>query len=124
MIAAVTINFAGGAASASLVQIVVERGEFALGLNDGLATGSGCAFPNISIGSCSLSFATASGGIFDGTLTLGLQWSGPHPAILLSNLDPSPHGNPATITWPTAQGPETQILTPGTPLTLSGIAGS
>jgi hypothetical protein len=122
--AAVTINLAGGAASTDLVQILVERAEFALELNEGVATGIGCAFTNISICRGAVSFATAAGGVFDGTLILALQWSGEDPVVMLNNLVPVPHGNPATITWPTVHGQETQILTPGTPLTLSGISGS
>jgi hypothetical protein len=121
--AAVTINFAGGAASTNLVQVFVEHGEFSLELNEGVATGIGSAFTNVSIAPGTVGFATAAGGAFNGTLTLVLQWSGQDPAIILNNLVPAPHGNPATITWPTAGGQETQILTPGTPLTLSGIAG-
>jgi hypothetical protein len=122
--AAVTINFAGGTASTDLVQVLVEHAQVALGLNEGVATGIDFAFTNISICPGAVSFATAAGGTFDGTLTLALQWSGQNPAIMLNNLVPAPHGNPATITWPTTQGQETQILTPGTPLTLSGITGS
>lgn len=124
MNAAVTINFAGGTASTCLVQIFVEHAGVALELNQGVAAGIGSAFTNISIAPGAVWFATATGGAFGGTLTLVLQWSGQDPAILLNNLVPSPHGSPATITWPTAGGQETQVLTPGTPLTLSGIAGS
>jgi hypothetical protein len=77
---------------------------------------------NISILGGGLSIATALGGMFDGSLTLALQWTGQDPALTLDNLAPT-HGSPATITWPTATRPETQILTPGTPMVLSGIVG-
>ena len=124
MNAAVTITFAGGTASTNLVQLLVEHAEIALETNDGVATAMDFAFTNISIAPGAVSLATPTGGTFDGTLALVLQWSGQDPAIILNNLVPAPHGDPATITWPTATGQETQILTPGTPLTLSGIAGS
>jgi len=41
-----------------------------------------------------------------------------------TNLVPVARGSPATVAWPTPHGRETRILTPGTPLTLSGISGS
>jgi len=123
MNAAVTIDFGGGTASAGIVRIAVEQAQVALGLNEGVATGIGGSFTNIAILAGAVSFATAAGGTFGGTLTLMLQWSGQDPAVTLDNLSFA-HGNAATITWPTADGQQTQILTPGNPLTLNGIVGS
>lgn len=123
MEAAVTIDLAGGVASASLVRILVQGAAVALGPDEGVTGNIAGGITNISILSGGLSIATAPSAAFGGTVTLALQWTGPAPAVTLDNLAPAPHGEPATIRWPTASGQETQILTPGTPLTLSGITG-
>jgi hypothetical protein len=123
MEATVTIDLGGGAASTNLVQLLVQHAAFALAPNQGVACDIASGVTNVSISPGAISIATASGATFSGTLTLLLQWTGQDPAVILNNLVPT-HGNPATIAWPAASGPETQILTPGTPLTLSGISGT
>lgn len=118
-----TIDFGGGAASTSLVQLFVQHAALALDFNQGVAANIAGGVTNLSILPGGLSIATTPGAAFSGTLALVLQWTGQDPAVTLNNLALATHGNPATITWPTANGQETQILTPGTPLTLSGIVG-
>lgn len=123
MDALVTIDFAGGVASTSLVQLFLSQAQLSLSTNRGVST-TVVDFPNLAVGAEQVAVATQSGGVFNGTIALQLAWTGDAlPVVTLNNLVVGPHGNPATITWPTAQGPQTQILTPGNPLTLSGIVG-
>ncbi|MDF2385708.1 hypothetical protein JMG10_29855 [Nostoc ellipsosporum NOK] len=120
MDAQVTINFAGGVASTNLVQVILGQAVLALeSVRGALADVMG--FTNMTVHPAQVTFATPSGGAFVGTLALTLSWNGEDPTVTLDNLVPSAHGGPATITWPTANGPETQILTTGNALTLSGI---
>jgi hypothetical protein len=119
----VTIDFAGGVAATSLVQIILDQAVIAPGVNQGVTTAVG-AFTNLSVWPDQVAFATSVGGVFDGTLSLALGLGAEDPTVTLNNLVPSAKGEAATITWPTASGPEIQILTPGNPLTLSGITAS
>ena len=116
MDAQVTINFAGGIASTNLVQVVLGQAVLALQSVRG-ALANIVGFTNMTVYPAQIVFATPNGGAFDGALS----WSGEDPTLTLDNLVQAPHGAPATVTWPVAGGTETQILTPGNPLTLSGI---
>jgi len=109
--AQVTINFAGGVASTNLVQVILGQA--------GLALESGRGAPAAVVGLTNTTVHR--GGAFVGTLALTLSWSGEDPTVTLDNLVPAAHGGPATVSWPTATGLETQVLTPGNALTLSGI---
>lgn len=122
MNAPVMIDFAGGAAATSPVQLRPIGGSFVLQANQRTAAAV-AGFTSIAMLPGGVSFACAVGGIFDGTLAMVLEWSGQDPQIVLDNLVPAAHGGPATISWPTATGQETQILSPGNPLTLTGIIG-
>jgi hypothetical protein len=116
----VTIDFAGGVAATSLVQIILGQAVIAPSVNQGVTTGIG-SFTNLSVWADQVAFATPVGGVFDGTLSLALGLESEDPTVTLNNLVPSAKGEPATITWPTASGPQVQILMPGNPMTLSGI---
>ena len=120
MDAQVTINFAGGIASTNLVQVVLGQAVLALQSVRG-ALANIVGFTNMTVYPAQIVFATPNGGAFDGTLALTLSWSGEDPTLTLDNLVQAPHGAPATVTWPVAGGTESQILTPGNPLALSGI---
>lgn len=123
MDAPIMIDFAGGTAATSPVRVVPVDASFVLQAN-AQTVAAIAGFTSIAILPDGISFATAVGGVFEGTLTMVLQWSGADPQIALDNLVPGAHGGPATISWPTPTGEETQILSPGTPLTLTGIVGS
>lgn len=116
----VTINFAGGTASTQLVQIFVQGAEIGLGITAGVTLTA--PLTNLSIQPGVVAIASPIGGRYDGRIALLLQWSGNDPTVALNNLVPA-GGGPATVSWPTATGPETQALTPGTPITLNGLVG-
>lgn len=118
----VTINFAGGTASTDPVQILVQGAQLVLDVTTGVALAAP-GLTNLSIRPDLVAFASPPGGQFNGTIGLLLSWSGDDPAVTLNNLAPA-EGEPATIVWPAASGPVTQVLTPGTPMTLYGLIGS
>ena len=120
MDAQVTINFAGGVASTNLVQVILGQAVLALESVRG-ALADVVGFTNMTVHPGQVTFAAPTGGAFVWTLALTLSWSGEDPTVTLDNLVPAAHGGPATVSWPTATGLETQVLTPGNALTLSGI---
>lgn len=124
MYALVTIDFAGGVAMNNLVQIQIGQALIALEASRGVTT-TVVAFPNLSVSGEELGVATVSGGVFEGKLALVLACDGQtDPVVTLKNLVPGPSGNPTTITWPCATMPQTQVLMPDNPLTLSGIVAN
>lgn len=123
MNADVTIDFAGGVASTSLVQVSLTGASFGLLTNDGVSTV--IPLPNLAVAAGHLTVATQQGGQFNGKIKLTLIGQASSlPVVTLNNLVPGSQGLPATIAWPGATGTQTQILTPGDPLTLNGITWS
>ncbi|HWU96176.1 MAG TPA: hypothetical protein VN029_11295 [Sphingomonas sp.] len=123
MNADVTIDFAGGVASTSLVQVSLTGASFGLLTNDGVSTA--IPLPNLAVAAGHLTVATQPGGQFNGKIKLTLLGQASSlPVVTLNNLVPGSQRLPATIAWPSAAGTQTQILTPGDPLTLNGIAWS
>lgn len=123
MNAQVTITFAGGVASTNLVQIFLTGASLGLLANAGQSTMF--PLPNLVLGAGHVSISTMQGGVFTGRIELLLAGSAQSmPVVTLNNLVPGPQGEPTTIRWPTQQGLQTQVLTPGDPLTLNGITWS
>ena len=123
MSAQITINFGGGTATSSRVAIVQTDATISPNPQTGVSVAMASALTNITVLSNQVAIATALNAAFDGSLTLSIAWSSGDPAVTLDNLQSSAN-SPATATWPTAAGPQTQILTPGNPLTLSGLVSS
>lgn len=121
MNATITVNFAGGAATTSEIELTVTGASIAVTQTGGLSL-NGMSVPAIAIEPGAVTFACMPGASFPGRLALPLALSGPAPAITLNNLAQA--HNPATVSWPTAYSLQTQILTPGDPLVLTGIIGS
>lgn len=121
MSAIVTINFAGGSATSPGVEVVLTDCEIAPGTNAGVTVAMASALTNIAITSSQIMISTAVGSQFSGSVAIQISWdSGRMPVLTLSNLQTSTKG-PATVTWPTAAGLQTQILVSGDPLSLPGI---
>ena len=121
MSALVTINFAGGSATAPGVELVLTDCEVALGASAGVAVAMASALTNITIVSGRVVISTAVGGQFNGSIAIQISWgSGRTPSLTLNNLQ-NGTGGPPMVTWPTAVGPQTQILGSGFPRALSGI---
>ena len=120
MSALVTINFAGGSATSPGVEVVLTDCEVAPGANAGVTVAMASALTNISIASAQIVISTAVGGQFNGSVAIQISWdSGRMPSVTLNNLHND--AGPAMVTWPTAIGPQTQILVSGFPMSLSGI---
>lgn len=124
MSALITINFAGGTAASNNVFVILTNCAVAPGAQSGVVVAMASGLTNISIFAGQVGIATATGGKFDGSVAIEISWSaGSQPIVTLNNLQNSTT-NPATVTWPTAGGPETQILSPGDPMVLTGIVDS
>jgi hypothetical protein len=126
MSAAITVDLAGGTATATEVSIVLANAQIVLDLDQAMAltarSGSKGSGPtNLSVQSGQVSIAAGIGARLDAQLVLNIDWQpGEFPEITLNNLE-NPQASPATATWPTSGGLSTQILTPGNPLFLSGL---
>jgi hypothetical protein len=123
MSALITINFAGGTATSPGVEVVLTDCQVAPGVNSGVTVAMASALTNISVVGGQIVISTAVGGQFNGSVAIQISWgSGKTPSVTLNNLHNSA-SSPATVSWPTAIGPQTQILAPGDPISLSGIVG-
>lgn len=124
MNASITINLAGGTATSNNVFVELANSAVAPGSSDGVVVAMASALTNVSVFSAEITVATASGAQFSGSIAIPISWtSSETPTVTLNNLL-NPTGSPATVTWPTENGPEVQILSPGDPLVLSGIVSS
>ncbi|MGK6319616.1 hypothetical protein [Sphingomonas sp. DT-204] len=124
MSALITINFAGGSATSPGVEVVLTDCQVAPGANSGVTVAMASALTNITVVAAQIVISTAVGGQFNGSIAIPISWdSGQTPSVTLNNLHNSA-GSPAMVTWPTKAGPETQILSPGDPMSLSGIVSS
>ena len=121
MSALITINFADGAATSSNVFVLLADCTVAPGPSAGVVVAMASALTNVSVTNAQVAIATANGARFNGSVAIAVGWaSGQEPGVTLNNLQNGSEGQ-ATVTWPTATGPQTQILTPGDPMVLSGI---
>lgn len=124
MYASITVDFAGGSAVTNLVQLRLGQAVVALRQDDGVTAQFSSGITNLAVETQSVSLATGLKAEFTGTITLTIEWtSSQEPSVVLDNLSNAP-ATPATVTWPTQTVPQTEILTPGEPLTLSGISGT
>ncbi|HEY4940852.1 MAG TPA: hypothetical protein VII56_05445 [Rhizomicrobium sp.] len=124
MSANVTINFASGSATSSTVEVMLSGCTISPSAVAGASVSMASALTNISVFAGQVMIATAYNAQFNGSLTMAIGWtSGQQPSVTLNNIS-NPSNSPATVMWPTANGPQIQILSPGNPLTLNGIVSS
>jgi type 1 fimbria pilin len=117
MSANITIDF-GGAATSVPVELVLSNCAISVGPQQGVSIKMSSAY--ISVVANQVSIGTMIGAQLNGWVEVAIDWAAPlWPAVTLDNLE-----GPATVTWPTASGPQTRNLTPGNPTELTGIAGS
>lgn len=121
MSARITINFAGGTATANLVEVSLSNCSVSLSQDYGAAVAMASALTNITVLAAQVTIATAYNAQFNGTLQMPIGWTaGQLPSVTLNNLQ-NPSGSPATVTWPTATIPQTQVLSPGVAMPLTNI---
>lgn len=124
MSALITINFAGGSATSPGVEVMLTDCQVAPGVNSGVVVAMASALTNITVVGAQIVISTAVGGQLNGSVAIQISWSsGQTPSVTLNNLRNNA-GSPAMVTWPTKGGPQTQILSPGDPISLSGIVSS
>jgi hypothetical protein len=122
--AVITFDFGGGSATTNRVFIVLQQGDFVLLKNTALAAAISSGMTNLSVISDQIWISAGIGSELQGTLAAPIDWSSPQvPEVILNNLSNSAN-SPATVSWPTAAGVQTQRLTPGDPLELTGIIAS
>ncbi|OWJ63607.1 hypothetical protein [Inquilinus limosus] len=121
MSALIRIDFAGGTATSGNVSVVLTDCTVAPSAQNGVVVAMASALTNISVLSDQVTIATTTGAQFNGSVAIAISWvEGGQPSVALDNLQIG-GGNPATVTWSTSGGPETQILASGDPLALVGI---
>lgn len=117
----VVVTFTGAVATTNSVKVglVENSAHYTLASSQGVAVNGTFTFNTLSITQNAVLFGVAAGATFTGTVTLDVTPNQPNgtPVILVSNLTV----DSATVTYPTNDGPETQVLTPGQELTLSGF---
>jgi hypothetical protein len=75
------------------------------------------AFQALYVTSGAINFNVTSGTSFSGQVVAPLNASGGAPSIEITNFSGT-----VTVTWPTAQGLQTQTVMSGDPITLNGYA--
>jgi len=117
----VVVTFTGATATTNSVKIglVENSAHYTLASSQGVSVNGTFTFNTLSITQNAVVFGVSPGAAFTGTLTLDVVPNAANvpPSLLVSNLNV----DSATVTYPTNDGPETQVLTPGQELTLSGF---
>lgn len=117
----VVVTFTGAVATTTSVKVglVDNSAHYTLAASQGVAVSGTFTFNSLSITQNAVQFGVGAGATFTGTITLDVTPNQPNgtPVILVSNLTV----DSATVTYPTNDGPETQVLTPGQELTLAGF---
>jgi len=124
MSALIKIDFAGGTAASNNVFVALTNCTVAPSAQNGVVVAMASALTNISVLSGQVMIATATGAQFNGSVAIAISWvAKDQPTVTLNNLQNGVN-NPATVTWPTSGGQETQILSPGDPMVLTGIVNA
>jgi hypothetical protein len=115
----ITITLNGATATTSIsVSLLNGSATYALKSSEGVQVAGSCTFNALLITADALNFGVSPGTTFYGSLVLNVIPSGTNPpVILVDKLDV----DMATVTYPTEDGPVTQVLTPGTPVALAGF---
>jgi hypothetical protein len=113
----ITINFENTTLTTSTSQVLVTGGTFALDTTSALSMSGTISFAALYITSAAINFNVSSGTSFSGQLVAPLKASGSAPSIEITNF-----AGTVTVTWPTAQGLQTQTVMSGDPITLNGYA--
>ena len=100
------------------IQLTGHTGAYKVMQSNPLAVSGSFTFTSLSITASTLAFNVASGASFTGNITVNIDPAdGKTPSMVVNNLT----ADTVMVTWPTEDGPETQQLTPGTPMVLSGF---
>jgi hypothetical protein len=123
MSATITVNFGAQTQSVSAATVALGNATVSLSPEGGVSCAFSTALNNFWVWSNYVMFGSEGGAQFTGSVSIGIVWaSGATPTVTISSLTTA--GAPAMVTWPTASGPATQVLTPNTPMPLNGIVSS
>lgn len=117
---AVVISLTGATATTSsvTVNLMNNTGNYTLASNQGIVVAGSFSFSTLSVTTHSVKFGVAPQSSFEGSISLDVvpTPSTNTPVIEINNITV----DTATVTYPTEDGPVTQVLTPGQPMPLTG----
>ena len=117
---AISLNFFNAITTTSSmkVSLVDNSASCRLDPSEGVWINGTLSFNSLSITQTQIVFGVAPGTQLNAAITLNvIPYGSSPPVILVSNLNV----DSATVTYPTDQGPETQVLIPGEEMVLSGF---
>jgi len=120
----ITVTLTKAVAETNLVGFALTGADFVLDQSTAAQLTFTGGVTNCTLLSRQIYVATGVGAQMSGSLVIAIASktgrSAPTPTFVVNNIT----AEGATITWPTADGPVTQTLTPGTPMPLSGLSAS
>jgi hypothetical protein len=115
----IVFTFSSAEPTSNSIQMRLLGSNFSIGRYTGLSFSISTPISSFEATSTTLYMGLFSGTTFTGTVTDLIQFQpGASPAVEVTNFTGT-----VSVSWPTNDGPETQILTPGEPLALSGVVG-
>jgi hypothetical protein len=113
----ITINFENTSLTTTTSQILINNGNFALDTTSALTMSGTISFSALYVTSGAINFNVESGTTFNASVVTPVNAPGGAPSIEVTNF-----AGTVTVTWPTAQGLQTQTVMSGDPITLNGFA--
>ena len=113
----ITINFENAELTTSTSQIIITNGNFALDATSALSMSGTISFNSLYVTSGAINFNVDSGTMFTASVVTPVSAPGGAPSLEITNF-----AGMVTVTWPTDQGLQTQIVMSGDPITLNGFA--
>lgn len=119
----ITLSLTDGSAATNLVGFTLANASFALNQTTAWQFNLPSGVTNVVLLQGQVYIATGIGAQMNGTLTMAIQPDGNSqhvPSFTLNNII----ATSAELTWPTADGPVTQTLTPGEAMPMAGFDAS
>ena len=120
----ITVKLTKAVAQTNLVGFALTGASFVLDRGTAAVLTFSGGVTNCTLLDRQIYIATGVGAQMSGSLVIAIAprtgKSRPTPTFVVSNITFSA----ATITWPTDDGPITQTLTPGTPMSLAGLSAT
>lgn len=113
----ITIEFQNATLTTSSSQILISNGNFALDSVSALSLSGTISFSALYMTSGAINFNVESGTTFTASVVAPVSAPGGAPAIEVTNF-----AGVVTVTWPTSEGLQSQMVMSGDPLTLNGFA--
>ena len=112
----ITINFQNAVVTMTTLQILISHGSFGLDASNDLSISGTISFSSLYITTGGINFNVDSGTSFTGSVVVPVSATGGAPVLEVANF-----AGAVTVTWPTANGLETEAVMSGDPITLAGF---